>query len=109
MSIEKDIGIALRAKCGEGGIRTLEAPYETWSVSTALHSTTMRPPRRSPTPEVESTCAGLARREATRSFLYAPRRCARSRRARFPPASALRDPDRPACAHARASDRRFLR
>src|SRR5438874_8725914 len=39
-------------KCGEGGIRTLEAPYETWSVSTALHSTTMRPPRRSPTPKV---------------------------------------------------------
>src|SRR5205809_3585787 len=48
---QEEIGIALRAKkCGEGGIRTLEAPYETWSVSTALHSTTMRPPRRSPTP-----------------------------------------------------------
>src|SRR5438552_15131449 len=41
---------AREKKCGEGGIRTLEAPYETWSVSTALHSTTMRPPRRSPTP-----------------------------------------------------------
>src|SRR5437870_777221 len=51
LSIRTDIGIALRGKkCGEGGIRTLEAPYETWSVSTALHSTTMRPPRRSPTP-----------------------------------------------------------
>src|SRR2546428_628439 len=106
MSIEKDIGIALRAKCGEGGIRTLEAPYETWSVSTALHSTTMRPPRRSPTPEVESIRAGLVRREVTQSCPVAPRRCARSRRARSPPASGLQGRAPPVYARARANDRR---